>query len=85
VILEKGSVAKAVMASTCIPGLFNPVIINDVMLIDGEIVENVPINTLRKIGAEYVIGVDLNANHNYKKPGNILDVLMNSFHFIMQQ
>jgi NTE family protein len=85
VILEKGSVAKAVMASTCIPGLFNPVLIDDTMLIDGGIVENVPINTLRKIGADFVIGVDLNANHNYQKPGNILDVLMNSFHFIMQQ
>ncbi len=55
------------------------------MLIDGGIVENVPINTLRKIGANFIIGVDLNANHNYQKPGNILDVLMNSFHFIMQQ
>lgn len=85
VILEKGSVAKAVMASTCIPGIFNPVVIDGKMLIDGGIVENVPINTLRKIGAEFVIGVDLNANHNYQKPGNILDVLMNSFHFIMQQ
>ncbi len=85
VILTKGSVAKAVMASTCIPGIFNPVVIDDNMLIDGGIVENVPINTLRKIGANFIIGVDLNANHNYQKPGNILDVLMNSFHFIMQQ
>lgn len=85
VILRKGSVAKAVMASTCIPGIFNPVVIDDNMLIDGGIVENVPINTLRKIGANFIIGVDLNANHNYQKPGNILDVLMNSFHFIMQQ
>ncbi|MGB5377658.1 patatin-like phospholipase family protein [Muriicola sp.] len=85
VILRKGSVAKAIMASTCIPGIFNPVVIDDNMLIDGGIVENVPINTLRKIGANFIIGVDLNANHNYQKPGNILDVLMNSFHFIMQQ
>ncbi|NNJ89002.1 MAG: patatin-like phospholipase family protein [Eudoraea sp.] len=85
VILQKGPIAKAVMASTCIPGIFKPVVIEDRMLVDGGIVENVPINTLRKIGAEYVIGVDLNANHNYQKPDNILDVLMNSFHFIMQQ
>lgn len=85
VILQTGSVAQAVMASTCIPGIFKPVEIDDKMLIDGGIVENVPINTLRKLGAEYIIGIDLNANHNYQKPGNILDVLMNSFHFIMQQ
>lgn len=85
VILREGSVAQAVMASTCIPGLFKPVKIGGRMLLDGGIVENVPIKTLREIGAEYVIGVDLNAEHEYKDPENILDVLMNSFHFIMQQ
>jgi NTE family protein len=85
VILQTGSVAQAVMASTCIPGIFRPVEIDNKMLIDGGIVENVPINTLRKLGAEFIIGVDLNANYNYQKPGNILDVMMNSFHFIMQQ
>lgn len=85
VVLREGSVAQAVMASSCIPGLFRPVEIGDRMLLDGGIVENVPIKTLREIGAEYVIGVDLNAEHDYQDPQNILDVLLNSFHFIMQQ
>ncbi|MBT8280843.1 MAG: patatin-like phospholipase family protein [Muriicola sp.] len=85
VILRKGPVAKAVMASTCIPGLFKPVKLDNRMLLDGGIVENVPIKTLRNIGADFVIGVDLNAEHAYEEPANILDVLLNSFHFIMQQ
>ena len=85
IILQKGSVAQAVMASSCIPGLFKPVKIEDRMLLDGGIVENVPIKTVRKLGAEYVIGVDLNAKYAYEEPANILDVLLNSFHFIMQQ
>lgn len=85
IIFEKGPVALAVMASTCIPGIFKPVEWNNTMLVDGGIVENVPINTIRKMGAEYVIGVDLNAMHTYGKPGNILDVILNSFHFIMKQ
>jgi len=85
VILDKGSLADAVMASTCIPGIFKPVEINGKMLVDGGVVENVPINTVRKMGAEYVIGVDLNAKYIYKKPDNILDVIINSFHFVMQQ
>ncbi|WP_372946065.1 patatin-like phospholipase family protein [Muriicola sp.] len=85
VVLREGPVAQAVMASTCIPGLFKPVKIGGRMLLDGGIVENVPIKTLREIGAEYVIGVDLNAQHEYQEPQNILDVLLNSFHFIMQQ
>lgn len=85
VVLNKGSVADAVMASTCIPGIFIPVEIDGQMLVDGGIVENVPINTIRKMGAEYVIGVDLNAKHIHKRPDNILDVIINSFHFMMKQ
>lgn len=85
VILDKGTLADAVMASTCIPGIFKPVEIDGKMLVDGGIVENVPINTTMKLGAEYVIGVDLNSKHKYDKPDNILDVIMNSFHFLMQQ
>lgn len=85
VVLDKGSVADAVMASTCIPGLFKPVEINKKMLVDGGVVENVPVKTARDMGAEYVIGVDLNAKHTYKKPDTILDVILNSFHFLMQQ
>jgi NTE family protein len=83
VILKKGWLAEATMASTCIPGIFNPVEMNDRLLVDGGIVENVPIHTVKEMGAHYVIGVDLNAKHSYEKPDNILDVLLNSFHFVM--
>ena len=83
VVLDKGAVADAVMASTCIPGIFVPVEIDNRLLLDGGIVENVPINTVRAMGAEFIIGVDLNSKHEYQKPNNILDVLLNSFHFLM--
>ena len=35
------------------------------------------------MGAEFVIGVDLNAKHAYERPENILDVIINSFHFTL--
>jgi NTE family protein len=85
VVIKKGSVANAVMASTCIPGIFNPTEINGKMLVDGGVVENVPVNTVKGMGAEYIIGVDLNAKHSYAKPENILEVILNSFHYLMQQ
>ncbi|NLV19339.1 MAG: patatin-like phospholipase family protein [Bacteroidetes bacterium] len=85
VILKKGSVAQAVRASTCIPGIFMPVEIDGQMLVDGGVVENVPVNTVKEMGAEYVIGVDLNAKYSYEKPDNILDVILNSFNFLMLQ
>ncbi len=78
VILEEGSVAKAVMASACIPGVFNPVEINGRLLVDGGIVENVPISPLKKMGAEWIIGVDLHGKQSSSKPENIIEVLMRS-------
>ena len=63
VILDKGPVTDAVMASACIPGIFKPIVIDNRMLIDGGVVENVPITTLKGLGAEFVIGVDLNAKY----------------------
>lgn len=83
VVLDKGPVDRAVMASTCIPGVFTPVELEDMLLVDGGIVENVPIQTVKDLGADHVIGVDLNANYSNEKPGNILDVLINSFHFTL--
>ena len=84
VVLKKGSVAEAVMASTCIPGIFKPVKIDGKLLVDGGVVENVPLPTLKDLGAKKMIGVDLNAQHSYGKPENILDVILNSYHYTMR-
>lgn len=78
VILKEGSVAKSVMASSCIPGIFIPVELGGKMLVDGGLVENVPISPLKKMGADMIIGVDLNANRKYKKPEDLIDVLANA-------
>ena len=83
VILKQGNVARAVMASTCIPGIFIPVEIEDKLLVDGGIVENVPITPLKEMGADFIIAVDLNAEYSHKKPGNIVEVLLNTFDFTL--
>lgn len=59
VILESGSLAKAVSASGAIPSVFSPVIIDGKILTDGGVVNNYPVAELRKRGAEIVIGVDV--------------------------
>ncbi len=83
VVLDKGDLASAVMASTCIPGVFSPVEINGRLLVDGGVVENVPISPLREMGAEFVVGIDLNAHSGSKRPQNIVEVLLNTFDFIL--
>ena len=35
------------------------------------------------MGGEYIIAVDLNAKHQYERPKNIVDVIMNSFHYTL--
>jgi NTE family protein len=78
VILKKGSVAEAVMASACIPGIFIPVEIEGRLLVDGGLVENVPISPLKEMGEEMILGVDLNAKRKYQKPEDMIDVLANA-------
>lgn len=84
VVLRKGPVDKAVMASTAIPGIFKPVEIEGRMLVDGGIVENTPIETVKSLGAEYVIGVDLLSNLIHNRPNHIVDVIINSFHYTLR-
>lgn len=84
VVLKQGSVATAVMASSCIPGIFKPIVIDNIMLVDGAISENVPVSPLQDMNAETIVAVDLNAKHMYGKPENMIEVLQNSFHFTLE-
>jgi NTE family protein len=79
-VLSEGDVATAIMASSCIPGIFKPVDYNGVLLVDGMLMENVPVSPLIERGAECVICVDLLASHRFRKPDNIIDLLLNAFY-----
>jgi NTE family protein len=78
VMLTEGKVSPAVMASSCIPGVYVPVEIGNRLLVDGGLVENVPVSPLREAGAEFIVGVDLNAGRHYQRPEDIIDVLANA-------
>jgi NTE family protein len=59
VVLRSGLVWKAVQASVSIPGIFPPVVISDRHLVDGGLVNPVPSQTVRDLGANFVVAVDL--------------------------
>ena len=59
VLLRKGYLAQAMMASSAFPSLFSPVEIDGKILIDGGVTNNYPAEELRKMGAEIIIGVDV--------------------------
>jgi NTE family protein len=82
IVIKEGNAVKAVLASSCLPGLFSPVEINGHLMADGGILESVPTSALKNCGAEIIIGVDLFTHRKYKRPKNIVDVLVNSFDMI---
>ncbi|MGD8790106.1 MAG: patatin-like phospholipase family protein, partial [Burkholderiales bacterium] len=60
--LRSGSMLDAVRASISLPGLFTPVERDDVLLVDGGLVNPVPVSMCRAMGADVVIAVDLNSD-----------------------
>ena len=59
VILDHGNLSQAIMASATFPSLFSPVLIDGKLLIDGGVVNNYPVDEVIKLGANYIIGVDV--------------------------
>ncbi|HMC00236.1 MAG TPA: patatin-like phospholipase family protein [Flavobacteriaceae bacterium] len=59
VLLDKGNLAQAVMASGALPSLFQPVTIGDKVLIDGGVINNYPIDELKQKNVDLIIGVDV--------------------------
>ncbi|MFQ5949978.1 MAG: patatin-like phospholipase family protein [Nitrospiria bacterium] len=58
VILTNGPIREAVAASCAIPGVFPPIKLGDSLLIDGGWVNQVPVEPLIKLGADFIIAVD---------------------------
>jgi NTE family protein len=59
-VLRSGDVIEAVRASISVPGIFTPVRYGGRILVDGGLVDPVPVTVARALGAEFVIAVDLN-------------------------
>lgn len=62
VVLRKGDIVEAVRASISLPGILTPVEKDHAFLIDGGLVNPLPVNTARNMGADFVIAVDLNSD-----------------------
>lgn len=60
--LREGSVASAVRASIAIPGVFKPILRDGRLLVDGGLVNPVPVSLCRAMGADIVIAVDLGSD-----------------------
>lgn len=85
VVLREGDVAQAVMASSALAGIYLPVRFGGKMLMDGGILEDVPVSPLRPMGAGVVVAVNLSAERKYRMPEDIIDVLFNAFDIVIDE
>jgi NTE family protein len=85
VVLDRGSVAKAVHASSAIPGVFSPVDFQGKLLVDGGVVDNIPIDVAREKGADIVIAVDISENVTNFNITNVVDVMLQAVSIIMNE
>nr|WP_166263553.1 patatin-like phospholipase family protein [Marinobacter caseinilyticus] len=82
-VFQKGNLAEVVCASMAVPGLFVPVEVDGRILVDGGLVENVPISPLAAMGAGITVAVDLSHVSRYTKPEDTLDVISNAINIVI--
>ncbi|MBB6216921.1 NTE family protein [Anaerosolibacter carboniphilus] len=84
IILSSGKLSRAIRASTAIPGIFHPIVIDNHTLVDGGVVSNVPVQAVKSFGPDIVIAVNLVPSLEDWLPTTGLEVILKSL-FIMQQ
>lgn len=78
-ILNSGSLPEALRASMSIPSIFTPMEIGDKLYVDGGLTRNFPVQEVKDMGADIVIGVFVSSDLNKKnKLSSMIDVLMQS-------
>ena len=78
VVIDSGSVAKAVRASSAIPGVFQPVSHQGKLLVDGGVIDAIPVAVARERGADIVLAVDIGEQVINFNIVDVIDVLMQS-------
>ena len=83
--ITSGSLAKAVAGSCAVPGFFNPVNYNDMLLSDGGLTNTIPSNIPKLFGCDYVVAVDVNKGRGYgTESTKILDIMSASIRIMMK-
>lgn len=85
-IFKFGPVSQAVRASCAIPGVFTPLVQDEKILVDGGVLNFIPTEVVRDMGADFVIAVKLLPPVSTKKPpDNIIQVLVASSQLALNQ
>ncbi len=78
IVFKKGPISNAVRASISIPGIFVPEKYEGRLLVDGGVVDRVPVSVAKEMGADIVIAVDVSRVKRNAEITSIYDVIMQS-------
>ncbi|WP_051318330.1 patatin-like phospholipase family protein [Cohnella thermotolerans] len=79
VVLDRGDLVTALRATTAFPGVFAPLMHNNQMLVDGGVLNNLPVEEMKKNYGGQVIAVDVAREHEKKPPRNMIEVVYRSY------
>lgn len=85
VVFTEGPIAEAVRASIAIPGIFTPEKVNGRLLIDGGVIDRVPVSVVKEMGADVIIGVDVSHVNKNAEITSIYDVIMQSLDIMQME
>jgi NTE family protein len=68
VVLNHGPLLPAIMSTTAVPGMFPPHVVGSYRLVDGGVLNNLPFDHARSMGADIVIAVDVQLDPQYELP-----------------
>ena len=79
VVFTEGELPLAIRASCALPVYYTPVLVNGRMMVDGGLVGHIPASVVRTMGADIVIAVDVNSQHEpIAPPTHILGIMAQS-------
>jgi len=70
ILLDKGNLIDSIMATTAVPGFFPPVEIGPYRLVDGGVLDDVPVKYLKGSVAEVILAVDVHQQNQHNSPIN---------------
>lgn len=85
IVLEKGSLAKAIRASSSIPGIFVPVTFDNRTLVDGGVTNNIACDVARSKGADIVIAVNISKEIKETNINSLIDIVGQSASIMMHE
>lgn len=83
--ITSGPLIPAIRSTVAVPGFFSPLEYGNMMLVDGGMLNPVPVDLARALGADIVIAVDLNANPLTTVPDSLADVVHRSIETMMNR